>query len=325
MQVGIFVDLRNPAGWRRPWVEHYARSLERVVAAEQLGAASVWLSEHHFFDDGYLPQPLTFAAAVAARTERMRIGTAILLAALRHPRHVAEEVAVVDLISGGRVELGIGAGYGAPEYGAFGVDIAHKYRLTDVAAAEIRRLLDEDLVTPPPAQRPFPIWLGYQGPQGARRAGRLGMGLLTLNPASLEPYRQALAEHGHAPGAARMGGVVDLVVADDPEQAAARLVPFLAHQQNTYRQLRVEGTDQPPPAELTDASLRERLATKGSLPGLAVLTPGAAVELIRTRTAGLPVEHIYCWASIAGMDDDVSERHLELLLTQVAPALQTQA
>ncbi|HEV8298870.1 MAG TPA: LLM class flavin-dependent oxidoreductase [Acidimicrobiales bacterium] len=321
MRVGIFVDLRNPAGWRRPWVDHYQRSLDRIVAAEQLGAASVWLSEHHGFDDGYLPQPLTLGAAIAARTSRIRIGTAILLGALRHPQHIAEEAAVVDIISGGRVELGLGAGYGVPEYRAFGVDITRRFSRNDAAIAEVQRLLDGGIVTPPAVQRPFPIWAGYQGPQGARRAGRLGVGLLTLNAASLEPYRNGLAAGGHDPATARMGGVIDLVVADDPDAVAARLVPFFAHQQNTYRRLRVQGTDQPPPPDLTDESLRERLATKGNLPGLAVLTPSAAVELVRTRTDGLPVHHVYCWASIAGMDDDLVDRHLELLFTQVAPAL----
>ena len=68
MDVGIYLDGRNPPQWARPWPEHYARTLELVERAEALGAASVWLSEHHFFEDGYLPQPLTFAAAIAART-----------------------------------------------------------------------------------------------------------------------------------------------------------------------------------------------------------------------------------------------------------------
>lgn len=316
MDVGIFVDLRNPAGWRRPWPGHYARALERIAAAEQLGAASVWLSEHHGFDDGYLPQPLTFAAAVAARTSRLRIGTAILLGALRHPRHVAEEAAVVDLVSGGRLELGIGAGYGGAEFEAFGVDLARKYARTDAVVAEVRRLLADGHVTPPPAQPDLPLWLGYQGPQGAGRAGRLGVGLLSLNPASLEPYRAGLAEGGHDPATARMGGVADVFVADDPEQAMHRLVPFVAHQQDTYRQLASPGS---PP--ITEVTLAERLAAKGSLPRLAVLTASDAIQLLRDRTAGLPVEHIYVWNSIAGMDDDLSERHLELLLTQVAPAL----
>src|SRR4051794_21651081 len=160
MKVGLFFDLRNPPGWRRPWADHYARTLELIKGAEAKGADAVWFSEHHFFEDGYLPQPLTFAAAVAARTSTVRIGTAITVAAMRHPVHVAEEAAIVDIVSGGRVELGIGASYRVPYYDLAGVPIARRYTATDGAVREVRRLLDEDGVTPPPVQRPFPIWLG---------------------------------------------------------------------------------------------------------------------------------------------------------------------
>ncbi|MDT5028234.1 MAG: hypothetical protein QOE61_4660 [Micromonosporaceae bacterium] len=114
MELGVLLDLRNPDQWQRPWVEHYQRTLERVERIEAWGAGSVWLTEHHFFPDGYLPQPLVFAAAIAARTTRIRIGTAVVVAALRHPTHLAEEAAVVDILSGGRLELGLGAGWSSP-------------------------------------------------------------------------------------------------------------------------------------------------------------------------------------------------------------------
>jgi alkanesulfonate monooxygenase SsuD/methylene tetrahydromethanopterin reductase-like flavin-dependent oxidoreductase (luciferase family) len=324
MEFGIFVDGRNPPGWQRPWTEHYAALLDRIARAEALGAGAVWLSEHHLFEDGYLPQPLTLAAAIAVRTTRLRIGTAILLPALRHPMHIAEEAALVDALSGGRVELGFGAGYGATEYAAFGVDIRERYKRTDAAIVEVRRLLD-GVVTPPPVQQPLPLWLGYQGPKGARRAGRLGVGLLSLNPAVLEPYLEGLREGGHDPATARMGGVIDLLVADDPERAADEVLPYYAHQQNTYRRLRVAGTDEPPPPDLTVESLRERLRTKGTIPGLAVLDADAAISFLRQRIHGLPAAHLYFWASIAGMPDELAERHLELLLTRVAPAVKAGA
>ena len=320
MNVGIFLDLRNPAGWSRPWAEHYQRAVELVVEAERLGADAVWLSEHHLFDDGYLPQPLTFAAALATRTQRLRIGTAIVVAPLRHPLHLAEEAAIVDVLSGGRLELGLGAGYAANEYAAFSADVTRRFSTTDAVASEVRRLLDGGAVTPPPLQRPFPIWLGYQGPQGARRAGRLGFGLLSLSPASLDPYREGLAEGGHDPARARLGGVVNIVVADDPAAASERLVPFYAHQTNTYRRAHGDGQT----IESTVEELRSALVAKGALPGLAVLTPADAIAAIRARTDGLPVEHVYFWASIAGMPDDLVQRHVELLLREVRPALTRQ-
>ena len=110
MNVGIYFDLRNPAVWRQDQSRLYGFALEMCEEAEQLGCHSVWLSEHHGFDDGYLPQPLTFAAAGAARTKCIRIGTAVLIAPLHHPVHLAEQAAIVDILSNGRLELGLGAG-----------------------------------------------------------------------------------------------------------------------------------------------------------------------------------------------------------------------
>ena len=321
MKLGLYFDLRNPAPWARPWPEVYGRALDLVVEAERLGAASVWFSEHHLFSDGYLPQPLTFAAAAAARTTRMRIGTAVLLAALRPAALVAEEAAVIDQISGGRLELGIGAGYSVPEYELYNADITKRYGLADAAVAEIRRLLDDGIVTPPAAQNPFPIWLGYQGPQGAKRAGRLGVGLLSLDRALLDPYREGLVEGGHDPATARTGGMLDIIVADDPEAAFEWILPHYAHQLNSYRAAAVTGSGRDAPKEITVEKLRSGAAQKGQIPGLRVLTPTDAVNAIREATDGSPVEHVYLWASVAGMPDDLVERHVELTCTQVAPNL----
>ena len=321
MKLGLYFDLRNPAPWARPWPEVYGRALDLVVEAERLGAASVWFSEHHLFADGYLPQPLTFAAAAAARTSRVRIGTAVLVAALRPAALVAEEAAVIDQISGGRLELGIGAGYSVPEYEFYNADITKRYGLTDAAVTEIRRLLDEGIVTPPAAQNPFPIWLGYQGPQGAKRAGRLGVGLLSLDRALLDPYREGLVEGGHDPATARTGGMLDIIVADDPEEAFERILPHYAHQLNSYRAAAVAGSGRDAPKEITVEKLRGGAAQKGQIPGLRVLTPTDAVAAIREATGGSPVEHVYLWASVAGMPDEIVERHVELTCTQVAPNL----
>ena len=321
MRLGLYFDLRNPAPWARPWPEVYGRALDLVVEAERLDAGSVWFSEHHLFADGYLPQPLTFAAAAAARTSRVRIGTAVLVAALRPAVVVAEEAAVIDQLSGGRLELGIGAGYSVPEYELYNTDITKRYGLTDAAVAEIRRLLDGGIVTPPAAQNPFPIWLGYQGPQGAKRAGRLGVGLLSLDRALLDPYLEGLVEGGHDPATARTGGMLDIIVADDPEAAFERILPHYAHQLNSYRAAAVAGTGRDAPKEITVDKLRSGAAQKGQIPGLRVLTPTDAVAAIRDATEGAPVEHVYLWASVAGMPDDLVERHVELTCTQVAPNL----
>ncbi|MCB0994018.1 MAG: LLM class flavin-dependent oxidoreductase [Acidimicrobiales bacterium] len=320
MQIGLFLDLRNPEQWRRPWATHYADTLALVERAEELGLDSVWLTEHHLFADGYLPQPLTLASAIAARTSRIRIGTAVLLGALRPAIQIAEEAAIVDLVSGGRLELGLGAGYVSWEFDAYGVDIAERYRITDRRITELRELLDGGTVTPPPLQRPFPLWLGYQGPQGARRAGRLGVGLLCINPDLLDTYRTGLAEGGHDPDSARMKGLVSIIVADDPDDAYERILPHLAHQLNTYREAGSAAMGRSPKPLTVDKLRDSRRAVGGVIPPLEVLTPGEAIDRLREMTAGLPVEEVYLWASIAGMDDDLVARHVELLATEVRPA-----
>jgi alkanesulfonate monooxygenase SsuD/methylene tetrahydromethanopterin reductase-like flavin-dependent oxidoreductase (luciferase family) len=321
MKVAIYFDLRNPGGWERPWPALYRDALDLIVEAEQLGIDSVWFSEHHFFPDGYLPQPLTMAAAAAARTTRVGIGTAILVAPLHHPLELAEQAAVVDILSDGRLTIGLGAGYARQEFDAYGADLDHRYGTTDQRVRELRALLDEDGgVTPPPVQRPFPIWLGYQGPQGARRAGRLGCGLLSLDPALVEPYRAGLAEAGHDPSAARMKGMLGLIVADDPDATFERLLPFICHQLNTYRAAATAGTGRTP-SLITPEKVREQRGRPSIAPPIEVCTVEAAIERLRGVAAQVPADEVYCWASVAGMPDDVVARHVELLATQVRPAV----
>ena len=91
MQFGFMEDFRNPQPWRRPYPELYRALLDQIVRAEELGYDNVWLTEHHFTEDGYNPSLLPTAAAVAARTSRIRIGTFVLLLPFQHPVRVAED------------------------------------------------------------------------------------------------------------------------------------------------------------------------------------------------------------------------------------------
>jgi alkanesulfonate monooxygenase SsuD/methylene tetrahydromethanopterin reductase-like flavin-dependent oxidoreductase (luciferase family) len=323
MRVGIYFDLRNPPEWRRPWGRFYGETLELIEQAEAWGIDNVWVSEHHFFEDGYLPQTLTFASAIAARTQRVRIGTAVLLAALRPSIQTAEEATIVDLVSNGRLDLGLGAGYRLPEYEAFGQDLSRRYTLTDRAAREIRAWLADERFVPKPVQDPLPIWMGYQGPQGARRAGRLGEGLLSVQRELFEPYREGLAEGGHDPGSARMTGLLNIVLADDPEAAWPRMKEHLRYQLDSYRRYLVEGTGAPTPRPVDPDRWREAGANakKGVLPQFQLLTADEAIAAVTDATAGLPVHGVHFWASIAGMPDDLVHRNVELLATRLQPAL----
>lgn len=320
MRIGLYLDLRNPPAWRREWARHYAWTLELIEEAERLGAGSAWVTEHHLFEDGYLPQPLTFAAAIAARTSRIRIGTSVLLAPLRPAIQILEEATVVDIISGGRLELGLGAGYRVPEFSAFGADFDARYRVTGERIAEIRSLLASGRITPPPIQDPLPLWLGAMGPAAARRAGTLGTGLLSARRPLVEEYARAWNEAGHDPAGARAGGLVNIVLADDPDEAFARIAPHVAYQWDTYNRYGVEGTDKQPPKPIDPHRWREPTAP-GELPRFAVMTPDDAAATLRGRYDDLPVTDLYLWASIAGMPDELAERHVELLCTTLIPVL----
>jgi alkanesulfonate monooxygenase SsuD/methylene tetrahydromethanopterin reductase-like flavin-dependent oxidoreductase (luciferase family) len=320
VNVGIYFDLRNPPAWPTEPSRLYGFTLELCEEADALGCHSIWLTEHHLFDDGYLPQPLTLAAAVAARTTRARIGTAIVIAPLHHPAELAEQAAVVDLISAGRLDLGLGAGYRVPEFELFGADLGRRYGATDSCARELRRLWD--VVTPRPAQERPPLWMGYQAPKGARRAGLLGEGLLSLDPRLWEPYRDALVEAGHDPTAAgRMAGGINGWVTDDPEGDWPMVSKHVAAQFDSYRRHMVEGTGRPPPRPVDPERLRSREQARHPLDTLTYGTPEEVATRIRATTTGAPAETVFLWASIAGMPEDVVVRNVRAICTELAPLL----
>ncbi len=127
VRFGFSIDFRNPKLWHRPPAEFYAEMLDFIAWAETVGYEGVWLPEHHGVEeDEYPSSPLTIATAIAARTKVMRIGTGVMLAPLYHPVRLAEEAALIDVISNGRLELAIGIGYLQSETDAYG--IAYKTR-----------------------------------------------------------------------------------------------------------------------------------------------------------------------------------------------------
>lgn len=320
MKVGLYFDLRNPSPWRQDWSRLYAFTLEVCEEADRLGVGSVWFSEHHQFDDGYLNQPLTFAAAAAARTKRVRIGTAVLVAPIRPPAQIAEDAVLVDLVSGGRLDLGLGTGYRAPEFALYETSLAGRYDRTDAAVRRLREIWTSPVTQPPPVQDEIPIWLGYQGPKGARRAGLLGEGLLSVNPELLEPYRAGLVEAGHDAAAARMSGGLTAFVTDDPERDWPVVSRHVAWQVDTYRRHMVDGTDAPAPKPVDPERLRAKGLTSG-IHGLLVATPDEVARQIKELTAGLPVDTVFFWVSIAGMPEEMVMRHARTIGEQLAPLL----
>jgi alkanesulfonate monooxygenase SsuD/methylene tetrahydromethanopterin reductase-like flavin-dependent oxidoreductase (luciferase family) len=217
---GLLITAQDPPRGERI----AARWQEILVAAEAAETArfdSFHVSEHHGLDDGYLPQPLVACAAIAARTSRIGVGTALTVAPLRHPLHLAEEAAVVDVISGGRLILAVGLGNYRPEYELFGVPFEEQGTRFDETLSILTTGLRGDrfdfagqhfdlrgvAVRPRPVQRPRPpIWVGAMSRRGARRAAEHGLPLL-LDPLStitaleetVAHYRECCAAVGHEP------------------------------------------------------------------------------------------------------------------------------
>ena len=147
-----------------------ADELALIRAADRLGFDTCWMREHHFTDYGFLPNTMTMAAHAAALTERIRLGTAVITLPLHHPIRVAEEIALVDVLSGGRVDVGIGRGYQSVEFDAFAVPLDEARARTDEAIEVLRALWTQDRVDhhgrfwdfdgvhlqPKPVQQPCP-------------------------------------------------------------------------------------------------------------------------------------------------------------------------
>lgn len=321
MKVGVYFDLRNVPGSRWDWSRLYGFTLEMCEEAERLGAGSVWFSEHHLFDDGYLPQPLTMAAAAAARTRHVRIGTAVLIAPIRRSAHIAETAAVIDQISGGRLDLGLGTGYRVPEFELFQADDRGRYGRTEDAVRDIRSWWTDGRLLPPPCQDPFPIWLGYLGPKGARRAGELGTGLLSADARLRDPYVAGLRASGYDDASARMAGHIQAFVTEDPEADWPTVARHLAYQVDSYNRHWVEGTDVPPRPPVDPQKLRSR-PLGGILGSFLFGTPDQVAAEIKRFCDGAPVDTVFIFASIGGMTEQMVTRHVQTICTKLRPLLQ---
>src|SRR3954468_4683635 len=121
MDIGTFLLMQSPSA--RSSHEVYARALEQAQAAESLGFRNVWLGEHHFSTYGYLSRPLQFASYIAAKTTTLRVGTAVIVVPLHHPLLIAEEIAMLDVLSGGRADIGLGRGYQRYEFERLGLQL----------------------------------------------------------------------------------------------------------------------------------------------------------------------------------------------------------
>lgn len=236
-------DMRAPS-WGAPAADLYSAAIDMCAWAETRGAVLAVLSEHHGTDDGHLPAPLTLAAAIAARTRTLAILLAAVPIPFWDPVRLAEEISVLDLISGGRVSYAFGVGHRSQEYELFGVDMATRGRVADEILAVLGPLVRGEPVeyrgrtvraTPACGSPGGPMMLIAGGSKAAaRRAGTFGLGFVsqTDSPGLKEFYEAQCRAHGHDPGIIQFpvpGLPTTAFVADDVDQAWDALGPHLLH------------------------------------------------------------------------------------------------
>ena len=187
MRIGIGLwCLQSTATAPRAFTQAYQELLDDARLAERVGIDSLWLSEHHRYYDGYCPALLPAASAALSVTERLRIGTGVLLLPLHRPERVAAAAAELSRRFGGRFDLGLGMGYRPTEFEAKGRSMADRVKLMTAG-------LDELAATPP-----APLWVGVTSEVAARRAGRRGLGLFISGAFSREVVGGLIAAHRQA-------------------------------------------------------------------------------------------------------------------------------
>jgi len=231
LRFGVAHDFRCPPGSAYTMADVYAQTMEQIALVDRLGLDLVWFSEHHFVEDGYLPNFVPVAAAAAAITTNIRIGTDIALAPFAHPLRMAEDMGILDQLSGGRMELGIGLGYAPHEFKAFGLPRSHRVSYTEEMVAVLqlawggeafsfhgkRFTFDDVKVTPQPVQTGGPpLWLATTSPASVERALRFDTNVLPqgITAVVLDPWRAAARD----PDGKRVGIIRSVLVTDDPER-----------------------------------------------------------------------------------------------------------
>ena len=207
-RTALFFDMRAPE-FGAPAPELYAAALAMTSFADRLGIDAIGLMEHHGSDDGYLPSPFVMGGAVAACTQRARISLGAVVLPLHDPVKIAENIAVLDQLSGGRLEVTFGAGYVPSEFARFRVSMRDRGRLMDQGIELILRALRgerfeadgrEIFVRPLPIQAPEEILLvGGSVAASARRAASFDLGFAPMHAELSSLYRSECARHGRMP------------------------------------------------------------------------------------------------------------------------------
>ena len=322
IEFGFWMDARNPSRWRAEPGPHVTSLLERVERVEALGWDEVWLSEQIFVRDGESAASLPLCAAVAARTERIRIGTGVLPLPFLNPVRVAEDAGTLDLLSTGRFQLGVGLGARNARPPGAEETLRDRGPRADEAIQIVRRLLSGERldfsgtyfqyegleVHPLPLQKPLPLWVGGASEAAARRAGELADGWIGVGPiaAWVDEMKHSAERAGRDPEALGIaGGFPALLVARDPEARWREARDHFDYQYGVYRDwFRELGW----PAPLDDAPPTMR--------------PDEAIAAIQGYAADNHITRFLSFGAPPGLPDAWVEEHLELMGREVIPAFQ---
>ncbi|MFV0524409.1 MAG: LLM class flavin-dependent oxidoreductase [Acidimicrobiales bacterium] len=327
LRFGVMYDCREHPEGPLDTTAVYRHTIDQATRADRLGFDHVWFSEHHFCPDGYLPAFQPLAGAILARTERIRISTDIALMPLYHPVRLAEELAVLDQIGEGRMEIGLGMGYVPSEFDAFGVPLVNRVSMTE-EGIEILRLawgdqafsyhgkryhLDDVNVFPKPVQPGGPpVWVAAMSEAGANRAARLGTNLLPQGRRSevLDPWRDAVTARGGNPDDHRVGIIRSVFVSDDPERDWPMIRDAERYRMSIYDRFMAETPDD------------YGWAAGGAIPqSVIVATPEDCVTRLSEFITTFGITDIATSGLPPGVDPGVMSTNLERLADEVIPAV----
>lgn len=235
LRVGVCYDFRNPPDSGVSDQALYSEILEQVAWLDQIGADLVWFTEHHFVEDGYLPSWIPVAGAMSSVTKHVRFGTDICLMPFNHPVRLAEDLAVLDNLSGGRVEVGLGMGYAPHEFRGFGFPVSRRVSLMEEGIEVLQKCFSgerfsyqgkryqfEDVViTPGYVQEGGPpLWVAAMSEAGAMRAAHYDTHFLPqgLKANSYDPWIDKLQSTGRNPADYRVGIIRSILVTEDRDK-----------------------------------------------------------------------------------------------------------
>jgi alkanesulfonate monooxygenase SsuD/methylene tetrahydromethanopterin reductase-like flavin-dependent oxidoreductase (luciferase family) len=329
MLVSIRYNFRNPKSWSRSSAYLYNRILDQIAWADEVGFHRVTLAEHHFLEEGFLPALMPVAAAIAARTRRILISTEIFLLPLHHPVRVAEDAAVVDIISAGRLELAVGAGYRAAEYAGFGLRLKERGGRMEECLHILRKCWTEEEFSfegryyrlenvrmyPKPVQKPGPrIILGGRTAEVARRAARLADGFQPQDASLWDVYYAELERLGRpqarSPLLSHRPAFVH--VSHDPKAAWEILRPHAIYEVEQYRSWGMLPTSSRSDLGTSDESL---------LKSHWICTPDEAAQTLLQLQTECPAGTFSFAPLLAGMDPELAQSSLALMAEHVLPVL----